>query len=192
MLVFYKPNKNGTGSLINFNIATGKSDKGKPYQEGAVFVTMMRQTSWNAERHTGSFKGGESIVFKLNLTEVGKILNTLRGGDKFSNFHGSKGRSTTIMFTPWLDKDTQEKKGYGLRVNKEQEGKESAFQIGFQLGEDILLEEFFKVAIQKILMGNYAEDKRRAKEKKVPTLSVETETEDTELVDEVEAMFSGD
>ncbi len=41
------------------------------FKEGCVYLSLVKQTDWNAERRTGSFKNGESLVkkikFKTNL-----------------------------------------------------------------------------------------------------------------------------
>lgn len=199
MLESYKPNKAGKGCLINFKLSVGRPEKG-PYKEGCVFFEMKKQTGWNEQKGIGSFKGGDSVTVKLNSIEIGKMLNTLEHNRKFEGYHDGQNQIVHIYFTPWLDKASGEQKGFGLQVIREKNGEKVPFGIGFAFGEDQKLKRFLIIALEHILLGNYAEDKRMAKsfikgpvnelveekEKEKETLEPE---QNTELIDSFEAIF---
>lgn len=198
MLTFYKPNKVGKGSLVSFKIAAGKSTK-EDFKEGCVFVNMIRQTSWNSESHSGSFKGGESISVKLNLFELGEMINICRRGGRFNTYHASASGGTNIIFSTWQDKETKQDLGYGFQIIREKEGNKNTFQIGFKFGEGVVFEQFLKLAIEHILLANYAEEKRRMKNSmssksqeviQAPAESTSVEAEE-EFINNIEALFGG-
>lgn len=193
MLTFYKPNKSNRGSLVNFKLAAGKGDKAE-YKEGCVFVTMVKQTGWNEKLRTGSFKDGESISVKLGLIELGEMINVINKTVRFNAYHSSASGGTTINFSPWEDKETKEHTGFGLQVIREKEGEKTNFAIGFKMGEGVVLSEFFRVAIEHILLANYAEEKRRAKDYANSKQNRKTDeplagNPDPAMIDEVEALF---
>ena len=162
MLTYYKPNKANRGMLASFKLVSRQSRDNEPFKEGCVYLNLVRQTDWNAEKRTGSFKNGDGINVKFNIFELGKWLGAIERNGKFDTFHDSKDK-VTITFAPWMDKNTGEQVGFALYVNRTREGAEDKFSIAFRLGEEVALREFFKLAIEHILLSNYAEEKRKFK-----------------------------
>src|ERR1041385_3092022 len=111
MITFYKPQKSGKGSLVNFTLAAGKGTNGD-FKEGCVYCKIIKQTSWDDSKHTGGFKGGDMTNVKLNLMELGKIVATLERGVPFSGYHSGYDQNVQINFAPWQDKETKEQRGY--------------------------------------------------------------------------------
>lgn len=64
-LQFYKPNSKNAGA------ACGVSFNSK---DEAIYLSFIKQTSWNEKEKTGSFKGGEKCNVKFSLFETGSMI----------------------------------------------------------------------------------------------------------------------
>jgi hypothetical protein len=158
-LEIYKPNKNITGSGASFSFNS---------KEGDLFVSMIKQVSW--ENGKGSFKGGDSVTFKLNTWEIGGVLDSILTNRPFETCHkSSEGEVTTwIKFNPYFVKDENKEdiqKGYGLIVNRVKGDDKKSFLLGFNFWEASSLVEYFRFALQHIFAAIYAQDKADAKER---------------------------
>jgi hypothetical protein len=78
------------------------------------------------------------------LAEVAGILETVDKDAEFKEYHNSQNQSIQIRFAPYVDKNTNERKGFSLSVNKT--GKDSqeklSFIIGLTFKEARLLREY--------------------------------------------------
>jgi hypothetical protein len=191
LITFFKPQKLGNGSLVNFSLAAGQSNNSdKEFKEGCVYCKVIKQTSWNDAKHTGGFKGGKSMNVKLNMIELGKMIATMEKEIPFSGYHSGYDQNVQMSFTPWKDKGTGDQRGYGLIFTITKGGEKEKFAVGFQFGEDVVLKQFFKLAIEHIMLANYAEEKRRIK-KSFAAKSVDSKSEEkaSELEDEIDNIF---
>lgn len=199
MITFFKPQKSGNGSLVNFSLAAGQSNNpDKEFKEGCVYCKVVKQTSWSNEKHTGGFKGGDNINVKLNMIELGKMLATMEKGVPFSGYHSGYDQNVQINFSVWKDKESQEEKGFGLIFTTTKDGEKKKFPVGFQIGEDNVLKQFFKIAIEHIMLANYAEEKRRIKQsfankktkQEVAAPNEAGEEKPSELEDDIDNIFN--
>jgi len=187
MITFFKPNKNQSGSLVNFSVAAGQpSNPEKEFKEGCVYCKVVKQTAWNEKTHTGSFKGGDSLNVKLNMIELGKMIATMESKIPFSTYHTGYDQNVGINFSVWRDKETKEEKGYGLIFSVAKGGEKNKFAVGFQPGEDVVLKKFCELAIEHIMMANYAEEKRRIKKSFANKNKTEPAAESTQENNELE------
>lgn len=176
-LTFYKPNSKGQGSAAAFSFnSTTRKAKTDPDNK-AFFLEIIKQTSWNEESKTGSFKGGEKTNIKLSLTEIGgfiRVLKDLRDiqldnankavsseNQTAKFFHQNDNGSKGITFTKsaYLS-GTKKTIVYGLVVNVTSEDKKDIFRIGFDINEAETLLNWLTWAQQHIFEGIYSEDKK--------------------------------
>lgn len=173
-LIFYKPNKNNTGSACQWSFNSKGDDK-------AVYLELFKQTGWDETTENGKFSGGEKLNLKFSYTkEVGGLIRVLENiqkvvldsdgktnsnpGQKATFFHTSpKGtRSIDFVKTEWKGNVL-----YGLTVrSKDENGAASQFRISFDADEAVVLKEWLKFALTHIFSGVYSEDKKRYEEGK--------------------------
>ena len=143
-LQFYKPNPKSTGSACSF--------WSKP-EDSAIFGSFIKQSGWNAQRKTGSFKANKenpnaSTQFKFNQTEVCAILDTIETNRPFSAYHSTPKQVTRFNFGPYLRDGKQV--GFSYSVNKEDKEDSTAkasFIIGLTFPEARLLKEYLTYSI---------------------------------------------
>ena len=162
MLPFYKPNYKGNGSFANFSFNSKGEKKG-------VFITLGKQTGWNNEKKTGSFKGGDQILSKLSLIEACAILRAIEKNTKASDkpfYHSSPAGVSTIHFQPYERGGSQV--GFSLGMTKQEAGstEKQNFYIGFDFNEARLLAEWLKFAIDHIFSGMYSDQVKAARDAK--------------------------
>jgi hypothetical protein len=163
MIAFYKANPKSTGSACSFKADT-KLDSSK-----GVYVEFIKQISWNAEKRTGSFKGGEQAALKFSINEVGDMLNALeKNVPAFPQFnkdagayHKSPTGSASIRFCPYIDSKTGEQRGFSLSVSKKEDGKDKKFVIGFTFAEMVVLREFLKWTLDRIFTAQHSAEKKK-------------------------------
>lgn len=171
---FYKPNKKVTGCAANFSFNS---------KEGALFTNLIRQVSYDDSRHIGSFSGGDKIVIKSGVTEIGAFLDVLNRNVEYSTVHTTKDTTVSIKFSPYIT-DEKVQKGYGLSIfKKTKEGKEQRFLIGFTFAEASVLKSYFDFVLRHIFSAEYAQEKKDFKDRqdsksKVNTVSKPEEVEE--------------
>jgi hypothetical protein len=130
-LSFYKPNSYNKGMACSF----------RPGQDGGLYVSFIRQHSWNASTKNGSFKGNMNDPkmkrnMKLSIFEAGGISSAILEKGKWSAFHKFGEGGASIMFGPY-EKDGVFT-GFVLRLTDSKD-KENAFSIGFTPAEAAVL-----------------------------------------------------
>jgi hypothetical protein len=119
-------------------------------------VTLLKQASWDAAKHIGSF--GDNVKdptkqtsIKLSNNEVAMILNCLEQNRPMQQTHDFAGVPTLKMvnFAPWMGKDKETgadtQVGFSLRVtamDREDSTKKTSFSFGFTHSEGRLLREY--------------------------------------------------
>lgn len=161
MISYYKPNKGNSGALCSFKLNDGGFIQNK-YREGCVFLDIVKQVSWNEEKRTGSFSKGESVTIKLNLMELGAILDCLENHRNFNAFHTfpNSENKVSVFFSEWKTGENTELVGYTFQVIKQINNVKSTFAIGFRLNEAQVLKEFIKLSIQNIIISNHAQQQK--------------------------------
>jgi hypothetical protein len=143
-LAFFKPNSKTTGHLCSFKYSK---------LDNSFMAELVKQSSWNAETHQGSFAGkdpSKKVSIKLSETEIGQILACIKknidvcGGKAW--YHASKNQITRIKFEPWFQMSNENgtwvksggQLGYSFKVQKEDRedsSNRSNFQITLDYGE---------------------------------------------------------
>lgn len=145
MINFYKPNSQNTGCAFGFRIGTqGKNN------EPCVYMTAVKQFSWNDKAKSGSFSGNhknpdKSLSVKFNETEISGFIYAVEQYKKFSAYHTFDGNSTSIMFSPYKKKSGDD--AFSFTVTRNSSNK---FGVGFEISEAYLISEFFKYALQSL------------------------------------------
>lgn len=150
-LEFFKANKSVKGVLASISFNS---------KDGALYLKLVRQTSYNEARHIGGFKDGLTLNVKFNASELGGFLRSLRERVEVKFFHSMPDSKTSITFGPYNAKDNNEVAGFGLSVFKG----DDKYRVPFTLDEAHLLEEYFEYVLTHFFDAIYAEDKRRAAE----------------------------
>jgi len=139
---FYKPNASNKGVAVS--IAFNEAD-------GGIYVSFIKQFSWNAEKKIGSFKGNKDNLsakknIKFNDVEVSGIIRAIEKEEKWSTFHKFNNDSgVSISFSPYLKEGVMS--GFGLRVSDTKD-KENIFSVGFTNDESIKLREWLKLSLE--------------------------------------------
>ena len=144
-LAFFKPNSKSTGHLCSFKYSK---------LDNSFMAELVKQSSWDAQRHQGSFAGkdpSKKVSVKLSETEIGQILACIKknldvcGGKAW--YHASKNQITRIKCEPWfkMSKDDSGnwvksggQLGYSFKVQKEDKedtSNKSNFSITLDYGE---------------------------------------------------------
>ena len=135
---FYKPNAKNTGVAVSVNAGT---------KDGSLYISFIRQFSWNPARKTGSFKENKDVQsakknVKFNEFEAGGLIRAIESREKWSAFHKFGDESgVSISFAPY-ERDGVII-GFGLRVSDSRD-KDNPFSVGFTLDEAITLREYLK------------------------------------------------
>jgi len=139
MIQFYKPNPRNSGSACSFYKT----------RDGAIMFSIIKQASWDDSKKTGSFQKNKTdpkgnVKVKLSLAELAGILESIDKDSEFKEFHNSPNQTTQIRFAPYLDKNTNERKGFSLSVSKQTKDSQDklSFLIGLTFKEARLLREY--------------------------------------------------
>ena len=136
MLQFYKPNAKNTGSACSFSY--NKNDK-------ALWVNFIKQSSWNGQTKSGTFKGSgpeKKANSKFSVTELAGLVHAIETNGEYGNFHGTKERNTTFKFCPYIRDGSQIGYSFSLNQNNQKEGVKKSFIIGFNFAEGRMLKEY--------------------------------------------------
>lgn len=148
---FYKPNSKGTGHACSFDLQSSGDAAG-------VYLEIVKQTGWNAEKKLGSFKDGKKVKNKFNETEVANFLYAIRNNAEYSTFHTTEASKTGITFKPYLRDGKQI--GFSLAIS--QGG--TSYLVGFTNGETTQIEEWLVFALGRFNQAAYAEKKKKFSE----------------------------
>lgn len=160
-LTFYKANSAVKGALCSFSF----NSKGQ-----ALYVELVKQVSYNAEKRLGSFSGGKKCVAKFSVTEIGDFILALEKNKEVKPFHSFNGETSQITFGPLMSKPkTDDEKptqiGFKLNIYKSNDGQKENFSIGFSFAESVVLREYFKFVLQHIYSAIYSADKQSAEQR---------------------------
>lgn len=158
-LQFYKPNAKKTGAACTWDVsAKAEGDK-------CVYVELIKQTGWDADVKTGSFKDGAKLNVKFTITELGEILHAIetvddawKGQGRHGTVHQSPSGTTLIKFYRYGNPTS----GYALTVSRKVDGEDVSISMGFRFSELRALKSWIEFALEKIYSSIYAEDKKRA------------------------------
>jgi hypothetical protein len=168
MIQFYKPNGKNTGAACSFWYSP---------QNGAFFASIIRQASWDAKSKTGSFQKNKdnpqkNVKIKLNINELGAILDCIENNREFSAFHNSPQAEhiTKMKFAQYLKDDNQ--LGFIFMASKEPKDNPSEkanFSIALNYGESIALRQCLLFMIDSLFSDKVEAIKNKQKKSPKPT-----------------------
>jgi len=141
MLQFYKPNPKNTGAACSFSY--NKKDK-------AVWVNFVKQSGWNNDNKTGTFRGSgpdKKANSKFNMTEIAGLVHAIETSGEYSNYHGNRERNNKFTFCPYIQNEKQIGYSFKLAQSNSADGTNKSFLIGFKFEEGRLLKQFLLTVI---------------------------------------------
>ena len=173
----YKPNKHINGGLATFRVKKQKEEKD---WKSTLFIELLKQNSWNSEKHTGTFDKETRKFITLSVSEAGEFINTFKTFIPFSSFHKTTKGSSSISLIPYEWNRTVNGKEYkttcfGLSVKSNNVEYKIPITPGEAQALVLLLEHFVKESAALLLK----EEENRRKEGN--TISKEKETQEEEL-----------
>jgi hypothetical protein len=164
MIQLYKPNSKNTGCAFGFQrgLSMGKNP------EPCVYVTGIKQFSWDDKTKTGSFSKNQEnpdkkCQIKLDEKELAGLIYAIENGVEFSAFHSFEDTKTTIVFKPYEKKGPKGGKAWSFTLTRNSTEK---FGIGVELSEAQLLCEFFKYFLRYVFNHRENEYQKRREEYK--------------------------
>lgn len=150
MLAYYKPSQSGKGCAFSFKLFTFENEV-----EPTFLMEAIRQTGPMGK--PGTFKGGEQIAVKLNVNELGAIVDGIERdfATKVSLFHKFKDKSTGIALYK-LEKDPTKT---AININRG----ESKFGVALNRGELVTLREFLKFGMRQMFAAAQKANKFKRK-----------------------------
>lgn len=135
--------------------------------ESSFFLSMQKQVGYSEETHTGIFKDGARIVVKFSIWEMGALISCLKDKKEYSFFHKTPTSNVSIRFAPYIIKDTNEHKGYGISVNKlgSDNKAENTWMLSLSFSEKETLLSWIDFGLRHCYSAIYASDKKMYKEK---------------------------
>ena len=185
MIQFYKPNAKNTGSACSFSYS--KKDK-------ALWVNFVRQSSWNTESKTGTFRGAapeKKAYSKFSVTELAGLVHAIETNGEYGNFHGTKERNTTFKFSPYIREGNQVGYSFSLSQNNAQENVKKSFIIGFNFAEGRMLKEYALTVLKNYftdsiesyqLNNNYNRNNEKTEEKVENTSQPKDNTQEDDSI----------
>ncbi len=179
MIQFYKPNPKVTGSACSFWLN----------QDGSIMSSLIKQDSWNEQKRIGSFSKNKDnpnarVIVKLSRIEVAGIIDAIEREVEFKTYHNSQNQTLQIKFSLYIDKVSNEKKGFSFSVgkqDKEDSSVKSSFIIGFTYPEARLLRHDLSSFLGLTLLKP---NKNEDAEKRSPTQQQEKAQEEKSHVQE--------
>ena len=181
MIQFYKANPKVTGTACSFSV--NPKDK-------SVYASLIKQKSWDDKTKTGRFDADSKCITKLNLMELGAIINAIEAKSDWSAYHGTQTRATKMNFSPYSQGDNH---GFNFRVtadSKEDSEQKATYSMGFRYGEAEALKQYFIFSMHSIYQtsleeaqASFRDSKKNAPSKSQSTASTPAkDTEDEDVV----------
>lgn len=128
---YYKSNKTATGAMVTVSFAPPNAKQ----KDGCVFFKVIKQTKWDAAKALGSFVGGDSVVVKLSMFELGDLEETIRHRSvPFDFYHDGEGYVTSgkIKFyeVPAKTEGGKVRQGYSVYIKKGDVEYKSSLTVG--------------------------------------------------------------
>lgn len=138
MISIYKPTPRNTGCAISFQASN---------QNKHLYVSLIRQHSWDANRKLGSFISNKNVpnmstTLKFHQAEAGAMIDAIERWYEFSAYHGSENKATRISFGPAEGEDSSTMVFKVNQNDTEDTTQKSSFFIPISLGEARLIKEY--------------------------------------------------
>jgi hypothetical protein len=180
MIQFYKANPKVSGTACSFSV--NPKDK-------SVYASLIKQKSWDDKSKTGRFDADSKCITKLNVMELGAIINAIDTKSDWSAYHGTQTRATKMNFSPYSQGDNH---GFNFRVtadSKEDSEKKSTYSMGFRYGEAEALKQYFVFSMHSIYQtsleeaqASFRDSKKGSPNKNSPAPTKNTQNEDEDVV----------
>ena len=148
MIQFYKANPKVTGTACSFSV--NPKDK-------SVYASLIKQKSWDDKSKTGRFDADNKCITKLNIMELGALVNAIDTKTDWSAYHGTQTRATKMNFAPYSQGGNE---GFNFRVtadSKEDSEKKATFSMGFRYGEAEALKQYFLFSMNAVFQASLEE-----------------------------------
>ena len=148
MIQFYKANPKVTGTACSFSV--NPKDK-------SVYASLIKQKSWVDKSKTGRFDADNKCITKLNIMELGALVNAIDTKTDWSAYHGTQPRATKMNFAPYSQGGNE---GFNFRVtadSKEDSEKKATFSMGFRYGEAEALKQYFLFSMNAVFQASLEE-----------------------------------
>ena len=146
MIQLYKPNSRNEGCAFGFREGVNNDRDAEP----CVYVTAIKQFSWNSKTRNGSFSENKDnpdkkIQIKLNEVELGGFIAAVDRYQDFSAFHSYEDTKTSITFKTYSKKGGEQ--AFSLTLTRNSAEK---FGLGVEMGEAYLMAEYFRYILRKL------------------------------------------
>jgi hypothetical protein len=176
MIQLFKSNKSVTGHAATFSVNS---------KEGSLYIQIIKQTGYSAERHLGSFKGGDKLNVKFNVWEVGSILDALAKNTTYKTVHKSAAKTTSVSVGPYFAQDDPKKiLGYSFSFSYKEGDEPKRFSISLNSGEKVVIIEYLRFMLSKSFAASYAEQKRNFEKKNTKNDKNEVKEEESAALSE--------
>jgi len=148
MIQFYKANAKVSGTACSFSV--NPKDK-------SVYASLIKQKSWDDKTKTGRFDADNKCITKLNIMELGAIINAIDTKTDWSAYHGTQTRATKMNFSPYSQGGNE---GFNFRVtadSKEDSENKATYSMGFRYGEAEALKRYFIFSMNSIFQASLDE-----------------------------------
>ena len=148
MIQFYKANAKVSGTACSFSV--NPKDK-------SVYASLIKQKSWDDKTKTGRFDANSKCITKLNIMELGAIINAIDTKTDWSAYHGTQTRATKMNFSPYSQGGNE---GFNFRVtadSKEDSENKATYSMGFRYGEADALKQYFIFSLNAIFQSSLEE-----------------------------------
>ena len=148
MIQFYKANPKVTGTACSFSV--NPKDK-------SVYASLIKQKSWDDKSKTGRFDADNKCITKLNIMELGALVNAIDTKTDWSAYHGTQTRATKMNFAPYSQGGNE---GFNFRVtadSKEDSENKATFSMGFRYGEAEALKQYFLFSMKAVFQSSLDE-----------------------------------
>lgn len=161
VLSLFKPQnfqKDNLYSGAAMSLQLGQSPKGP-----TVYLSIVRQKSWDADKRLGSFytnkDEGHSARVKFNEIEIGGLIAAIRLYENFGAFHSFDENKTQISFNTYQKKpkqgETEGAKAFSLTVTKNG----LKLGMGVEKSEAEAMRVFLETALAEIFKSRTQEQK---------------------------------
>lgn len=130
-------------------------------KEPCIYVTGIKQHSWDSKNKTGSFSENKEnpdkkVQIKLDEKEIAGLICAIEKEREFKAFHSFEDTKTSISFKPYTKQNGDKAFSFTLARNSSEK-----FGIGVEMSEAHLLAEFCKYTLRYLF--NHRENEYQKK-----------------------------
>jgi hypothetical protein len=166
----YKPNKQGTGSASEWQLAFHTQEKFNPWK---LFFSIAKQTATD-ENGNNRFDWDNAIKVKMDTSDLGEIIAVLDGKQKEAGhggkiFHQFNNDNKIINFIKNEDNGS-----FFIKVSHQRNGDVVSYQQNLTIGEGCALKVLLQEALIKLNNWGYSNYRKNYAPKKLQQLPQES------------------